>query len=153
MSQCLFIKTIILVGLLLNLRIPQGEFVVGPEQADAYIDADSQVNQQITLWIRHGSEVVRQLDEFYSNPAADPVRQVQFRQKDRTRWEALVEVAPGLLAENSAQRPLPAVADRLASIVRQTFGRECQVETRFVDAIPRVRGKLRYYRGSELSGT
>jgi len=46
-------------GELLNLRIPQGEFVVGPEQADAYIDADSQVNQQITLWIRHGSEVVR----------------------------------------------------------------------------------------------
>ena len=103
--------------------------------------------------VRHGSEVVRQLDELYTDPAADPVRQVQFRQKDRTRWEALVEVAPGSPAENSAQRPLPAVADRLASIVKQTFGKECQVETRFVDAIPRVRGKLRYYRGSELSGT
>jgi len=46
-------------GELLNLRIPQGEFIAGPEQADAYIDDDAQVNQQITLWVRHGSEVVR----------------------------------------------------------------------------------------------
>ncbi len=46
-------------GELLNLRIPQGVFVPGPEQADAMIDEDSQVNQQITLWVRHGSEVVR----------------------------------------------------------------------------------------------
>ena len=46
-------------GELLNLRIPQGQFIPGPEQADAYIDADAQVNQQITLWVRHGSEVVR----------------------------------------------------------------------------------------------
>jgi len=46
-------------GELVNLRIPQGEFVLGPEQADAYIDVDAQVNQQITLWVRHGSEVVR----------------------------------------------------------------------------------------------
>ena len=43
----------------MNLRIPQGAFVLGPEQADALIDGDAQVNQQITLWIRHGAEVVR----------------------------------------------------------------------------------------------
>lgn len=46
-------------GELLNLRVPQGTFIPGPEQADGYIDNDSQVNQQITLWVRHGSEVVR----------------------------------------------------------------------------------------------
>lgn len=46
-------------GRLLNLRVPQGVFVAGPEQADTLIDDDSQVNQQITLWVRHGSEVVR----------------------------------------------------------------------------------------------
>ena len=46
-------------GELLNLRIPQGVFIAGPEQADTSIDNDAQVNQQITLWIRHGSEVVR----------------------------------------------------------------------------------------------
>jgi len=46
-------------GRLLNLRVPQGVFVHGPEQADTLIDDDSQVNQQITLWVRHGSEVVR----------------------------------------------------------------------------------------------
>jgi uncharacterized membrane protein (UPF0182 family) len=46
-------------GRLVNLRIPQGLFVTGPEQADTIIDNDAQVNQQITLWVRHGSEVVR----------------------------------------------------------------------------------------------
>jgi uncharacterized membrane protein (UPF0182 family) len=46
-------------GRLINLRVPQGVFVPGPEQADTIIDTDSQVNQQIALWIRHASEVVR----------------------------------------------------------------------------------------------
>jgi uncharacterized membrane protein (UPF0182 family) len=46
-------------GKLLNLRVPQGIFIDGPEQADTSIDNDAQVNQQITLWVRHGSEVMR----------------------------------------------------------------------------------------------
>jgi uncharacterized membrane protein (UPF0182 family) len=46
-------------GTLVNLRVPQGTLVFGPEQADTIIDNDSQVNQQITLWVRHGSEVIR----------------------------------------------------------------------------------------------
>jgi len=46
-------------GRLINFRIPQGVFVPGPEQADTTIDTDSQVNQQIALWIRHASEVIR----------------------------------------------------------------------------------------------
>ena len=46
-------------GRLVTLRVPQGEFLLGPEQADTLIDTDAQVNQQITLWVRHGSEVVR----------------------------------------------------------------------------------------------
>ena len=46
-------------GRLLSLRIPQGVFVPGPEQADTIIDTDGQVNQQIALWIRHASEVIR----------------------------------------------------------------------------------------------
>ena len=46
-------------GRLLNYRVPQGVFIPGPEQADTIIDTDSQVNQQIALWIRHASEVIR----------------------------------------------------------------------------------------------
>ncbi len=46
-------------GRLLDLRVPQGVFVPGPEQADTIIDTDSQVNQQIALWMRHASEVIR----------------------------------------------------------------------------------------------
>jgi uncharacterized membrane protein (UPF0182 family) len=46
-------------GRLIDLRIPQGEFVAGPEQIDAYIDNDRPVHQQVTMWIRHASEVIR----------------------------------------------------------------------------------------------
>jgi hypothetical protein len=46
-------------GRLIDFRVPQGTFVPGPEQADTIIDTDSQVNQQMALWIRHASEVVR----------------------------------------------------------------------------------------------
>jgi uncharacterized membrane protein (UPF0182 family) len=46
-------------GRLLDLRVPQGVFLPGPEQADTIIDTDSQVNQQVALWVRHASEVIR----------------------------------------------------------------------------------------------
>jgi len=46
-------------GRLLSLQIPQGSFIPGPEQVDAYIDNDRPVHQQVTMWIRHGSEVIR----------------------------------------------------------------------------------------------
>ncbi len=46
-------------GKLVSLQIPQGEFVPGPEQIDAYIDNDRPVHQQVTMWIRHNSEVIR----------------------------------------------------------------------------------------------
>jgi uncharacterized membrane protein (UPF0182 family) len=46
-------------GRLISLQIPQGSFVPGPEQIDAYIDNDRPVHQQVTMWIRHSSEVIR----------------------------------------------------------------------------------------------
>ncbi len=46
-------------GRLINLRIPQGVFVPGPEQNDAYVCNDRPVHQQVTMWIRHASEVIR----------------------------------------------------------------------------------------------
>jgi len=46
-------------GTLVNLRLAQGVLAFGPEQADTIIDNDADVNQQITLWVRHGSEVIR----------------------------------------------------------------------------------------------
>ena len=46
-------------GRLLSLQIPQGMFVPGPEQIDAYIDNDRPVHQQVTMWIRHAAEVMR----------------------------------------------------------------------------------------------
>lgn len=46
-------------GRLINLRLPQGVFVPGPEQNDAYVCNDRPVHQQVTMWIRHSSEVIR----------------------------------------------------------------------------------------------
>ncbi len=46
-------------GELVSLQIPQGQFVPGPEQIEAYIDNDRPVHQQVTMWIRHASEVIR----------------------------------------------------------------------------------------------
>ncbi len=101
--------------------------------------------------VRHGSELVSQLDEFYADPATDPVRQVQFVQKNRVEWEVLVEIAPAPAVDNHALPTLPAIADGLTIIVRRTFGQECRVEIRYVEEIPRVSGKLRYYRGPAAS--
>jgi uncharacterized membrane protein (UPF0182 family) len=33
--------------------------VPGPEQIESYIDNDRPVHQQVTMWIRHASEVIR----------------------------------------------------------------------------------------------
>jgi uncharacterized membrane protein (UPF0182 family) len=46
-------------GKVVSLRIPQGEFVPGPEQIESYIDNDRPVHQKLTMWIRHASEVIR----------------------------------------------------------------------------------------------
>ena len=101
--------------------------------------------------VRHGSEIVSKLDEFYADPATDPVRQVQFVQKNRVEWEVLVETAPISAEDNHALQTSPVIAEMLTRMVRRTFGQECTVEIRFVEEIPRVRGKLRYYRDSAVS--
>ncbi len=46
-------------GKVVSLQIPQGEFVPGPEQIESYIDNNRPVHQQVTMWIRHASEVIR----------------------------------------------------------------------------------------------
>ena len=46
-------------GKLHVLQVPKGQFVPGPEQADAATDQDSFISQQFTLWTRLGLEVIR----------------------------------------------------------------------------------------------
>ena len=41
------------------LQIPKGRYQIGPEQVDSTIDQDPEISQQITLWNRLGSEVIR----------------------------------------------------------------------------------------------
>jgi uncharacterized membrane protein (UPF0182 family) len=46
-------------GTLSALKIPKGMFFMGPEQADAAIDQDPFISQEIGLWNRLGVEVIR----------------------------------------------------------------------------------------------
>lgn len=46
-------------GRIVVLQIPKGHYYLGPEQADAAIDQDPVISQQITWWNRLGSEVIR----------------------------------------------------------------------------------------------
>jgi len=46
-------------GRLMVLQVPKGEYVLGPEQADAVIDQDPEIAQQISWWNRKGLEVLR----------------------------------------------------------------------------------------------
>jgi len=41
------------------LQIPKGQYVIGPEQADAAIDQDPVISQSISWWNRKGTEVIR----------------------------------------------------------------------------------------------
>jgi uncharacterized membrane protein (UPF0182 family) len=46
-------------GKLSILQVPKGRFYPGPEQADAAIDQDAFISQQISLWNRLGLDVIR----------------------------------------------------------------------------------------------
>ncbi len=45
-------------GRLIVLQVPKGHFYQGPEQADAAIDQEPNISQQITWWNRRGAEVI-----------------------------------------------------------------------------------------------
>lgn len=46
-------------GKLVVLQIPKGQYVIGPEQADAAIDQDPFISQNFSWWNRRGTEVIR----------------------------------------------------------------------------------------------
>jgi uncharacterized membrane protein (UPF0182 family) len=46
-------------GKLTVLQVPKGQYVIGPEQADAAIDQDPFISQNFSWWNRRGTEVIR----------------------------------------------------------------------------------------------
>jgi uncharacterized membrane protein (UPF0182 family) len=46
-------------GKITVLQIPKGQYVIGPEQADAAIDQDPSISQNFSWWNRRGTEVIR----------------------------------------------------------------------------------------------
>jgi len=46
-------------GKLAVLEVPKGNYIMGPEQADALIDQDPEISQNLSWWTRRGMEVTR----------------------------------------------------------------------------------------------
>lgn len=46
-------------GRMVVMQVPKGHFSLGPEQADAVIDQEPDISEQISWWNRMGSEVIR----------------------------------------------------------------------------------------------
>ncbi|MGH9442515.1 MAG: UPF0182 family protein [Thermoanaerobaculia bacterium] len=46
-------------GKLVVLQVPKGQYVIGPEQADAATDQDPYISQNFSWWNRRGTEVIR----------------------------------------------------------------------------------------------
>ncbi len=46
-------------GRLVVLQVPKGDYVMGPEQADAVIDQDPDISEKLSWWNRQGNEVIR----------------------------------------------------------------------------------------------
>ncbi len=46
-------------GKIVVLQVPKGHYYLGPEQADAAIDQNPEISQQIMLWNRRGADVIR----------------------------------------------------------------------------------------------
>jgi uncharacterized protein len=46
-------------GRLVVVEVPKGQFIPGPEQADAAIDQEPSISEQISWWNRMGNEVIR----------------------------------------------------------------------------------------------
>jgi phenylacetate-CoA ligase len=93
--------------------------------------------------VHHGAKLVERLGELYSDPAAAGVRQVQFVQRDPRQWTVLVEAQEAHFT--GSDQVSDVLEGRLSGIVRAVFGSQCRVEVRYVTAVPRSVGKLRYY--------
>ena len=95
---------------------------------------------------RHGAQLVEPLARVFADPGGDRVRQVQFVQLDRRRWQVLVEPAGSSPAAAAGDPAFTAIANHIAELLRDVLSSDAVVETRFVEAIPRENGKFRYYR-------
>lgn len=86
----------------------------------------------------HGAVLGQALKPFLEGVSPAAVQQVLFEQSDPLHWTILVESPQGFDER---------LVSRLAEIVHTSFGPECNVNVRRVDAIPREpSGKYRYYR-------
>jgi hypothetical protein len=93
----------------------------------------------------HGSLLGAGLQNLLGSTQLGVIRQVLFQQIDPFHWKVLVESGGGFSA---------ALAAQLTELVRDNFGRQCDVEIERVSVVPREpSGKFRYYRPPGLRTT
>ena len=101
---------------------------------------------------RHGAQLAESLGRVFADAGGERVRQAQFVQLDRRRWQVLVEPAGSSPAAAADDPDFAAIANHIAELLRDVLGSDAVVETRFVAAIPRENGKFRYYRLASRNG-
>jgi len=98
--------------------------------ADLFITADG---RRI-----HGSVLGRGLRTLLADSPLGGIGQLLFQQDDTLHWKVLVESGTGFDTS---------LATKLTELVREIFGRQCEVQIERVPVVPReASGKFRYYR-------
>ena len=89
----------------------------------------------------HASTLIERLGSLYADRALAFVRQMQLQQGEAAACVVLVESS-----RDVAESEHSVLQQRLAAIVREGVGEGCRVRVEYVPTLPRVAGKLRYYR-------
>jgi phenylacetate-CoA ligase len=92
----------------------------------------------------HSSELIGSLGDFFADPVAEQVCQIQFLQSDPCNWEARLEVTEKFLAAADLPCVRGKIEQRLTGTIRRIFGPACRVSLLIVDSLPRDSGKFRY---------
>lgn len=95
--------------------------------------------------LHHGSDLVERLDNYFADPCADGVRQVDFWQIRPDGWRVVVELADARRASAMPDDVQRRVRDQLAPILHETLGSELSIQWQFSGPLAQTRGKHRYY--------
>lgn len=109
-------------GKLFVLTVPKGTYSIGPNQADAAIDQDSFISQQIGFWTRRGLDVIRgQLSTVVSGGELVYVEPLFIRSKQNPVPQ-LKRVLVVLRGKVAMGRDLPEALNLAANRQTPTFG-------------------------------
>jgi phenylacetate-CoA ligase len=86
----------------------------------------------------HGSAIGHGMDAYVGRPPLGTVQLLKFQQCDQRYWQVFAQSDDPSIAH--------ALRDQLSELIQGIFGKDCRIDLRLVDFIPReTSGKYRYY--------